>query len=201
MLTCGQKHNFEQRSIIELTVSEEKDYGMGSGESYASYCFALAEFVPAYWKGNPEHRSQEEADDQYFPSKSQTQSKSKAILLPSEDSDDEGDEFPVRQTGKRGTQSQKPTRARGKTPRAKKEETKPQPLFLSDDEEMAVDEDDEIDELDEDTPTLRSSRSSKTQKSQPARKAAPAAIVIDDDSDDGTAFKGFGARAKGRSRR
>jgi hypothetical protein len=174
---------------------------MGSGKSYASYRFAFAEFVPAYWKDNPEDRSQEEAGDRYFPSKSQTRSKSKAISLPPEDSDDGGDKFPVRQTGKRGTQSQKSALSRGKTPRAKKEETKTQPLFLSDDDEMAVDEDEEIDELDEDTPTLRSSRSSRAQKSQPAMKAVPAAIVDDDDSDDGTAFKGFGARAKGRSRR
>lgn len=121
-----------------------------------------------------------------------------------EDSDEDGDDFPVRLTGKRATQSQKPARTVKKKAPSPEEEDDFQPLFLSDDDEdkMAVDDEEEIViDVDEGTSTLRSTRGShKTQPPKP-RKKAPVPIIIDDDSDDGATFKGFGSKVKTRSRR
>lgn len=190
--------------MVELTVSEDNDYGMGSGELkmhipyHALICFA------AYWKDS---RSHDNSGDLNFPVKSQMQGKSKGIPVPLEDSDEDENQFPVRPIGKRTTQSQKLPRVTKKKAPSPEEEGNFQPLFLSDDDDndrMTVDEEEDID-LDEGTPTLRSSRTSnksnqQSQVSKPRNKAA-APIIIEDDSDDDVTFKGFGAKAKARSRR
>jgi len=186
-----QKHLFEERPIIELTVSEGNDYGLGS----------------VYWKENSQNRSQptDRTFGEYptFPVKSQTQGKHKALAVPAEDSEEDEDDLAIRSTRKPTPGPQIGTQTKGRTARAK--EGNPfQPLFLgSGDEKMAVDDDAEIDELDEGTPTLQSTYSSKIKKSQNAnqRKNVPTAVMINDDSDDEATFKGFGVKAKGRSRR
>jgi hypothetical protein len=123
-----------------------------------------------------------------------------------EDSDENEYEPRVRRPVKQAipaAPSQKPKR-KPVDSRAEEEVSSFEPLFMeSDDDKMDEDDDAEIDELDDQTPTLGSTRSSKTQKSQPLkRRTPPAAIVIEDDSDDGAAFKGFGANTKkARTRR
>jgi len=146
--------------------------------------------LAAYWKDDPDPTQADE-----FLGHSQASSKTRALRLPIEDSDDE-DQFPVKPLAKTSTRTTK-----GKTQGSRQEEIF-EPLFLnSEDEEVTeVTKHGEGDDRDEGTETLRSAgspRKSRVQRGQPKRVAV---VVDDDDSDDGTTFKGFGKPKPGRRR-
>lgn len=139
--------------------------------------------LAAYWKDDPDPTQTDE-----FLRNSQASSKARALQLPIEDSDDD-DQFPAKPPINMSTRTTK-----GKTQGSRQEEIF-EPLFLSSEDEEAT----EItkrgggDDRDEGTETLRSAhspRKSRVQRGHTKRVT----VVVDDDSDDGTTFKGFGIR-------
>jgi len=160
------------RSTVELVVSEENDYGMGTSS----------------WRG------------------SQSQSQSQPLIAPSP---------PPATKGQGRTQA---SRKRAKTPtRVAVDDldddlearpplpSKSQPLFLAESQNsQMVDMDGlmpEASQEDETPPTLKSVEEATpdlTPPSKPAsrKRKAKAAVIVDDDSDDGATFKGFRGRKK-----
>jgi hypothetical protein len=220
ILTALQKVVPGRRTAVELLPSHENDYGMGPGMYYCSADARLAyNSSLAYWKtstSQPQPQTQSQLQNHTLisprssiqsrlPLKAQPQSqvlkgKGRTLVV---DSDEEVIEQVVNRAG-----SPQLAQTRSNPTRSRKGKT--QPLFLDsdgDDEEQvqrsnnnglappAALENDE-------TSTLQSSTSRETQiaprKSarKPASKAkkAPAVTIVDDDSDDGAAFKGFHGR-------
>ncbi|KAF9651006.1 hypothetical protein BDM02DRAFT_3267528 [Thelephora ganbajun] len=165
-----RKTDPRRRPTVELMLNQGNDYGVGS----------------VYWKDDPDPAQADE-----FLGHSQASSKARALQLQIEDSGDE-DQFPVkpsREASKRTT--------KGKIQGSRQETS--EPLFLnSEDEEVAeVTKHGEGDDQDEGTETLRSTGSSRKSRVKQAQ-AKRVVVVVEDDSDDGTTFKGFGTKQPSR---
>ncbi|KAJ7147111.1 proline-rich protein [Mycena crocata] len=186
-----------RKKTIELVISEENDSGLG----------------PGYWKGG---NSPTRSEDDFGPTqKRQTQakrttraptksnSKSQAMLI----DDSEVESAPPTRRSKPSSQAE-PPKKRTTTRGASKVPGTPAALFLdldSDDIDAAkILDDDEGATLDDDFDagqTLQSSaeiagparRSSRMPTATAARKRT-APIIVDDDSDDGAVFTGFGKK-------
>lgn len=143
--------------------------------------------LTAYWKEDPDSA---QADD--FLGYSQASSKARTHQLPPQDSDDD-DQFPAEPLTKRSTRTTK-----GRLQGSRQEI--PEPLFLSseDEEVIEVTKHSEGDDQDEGTETLRSASSSRKSRVQRGQAQRVVTVVGDDDSDDGTTFKGFGTELKRR---
>ena len=147
--------------------------------------------LAAYWKDDPD---QTQADE--FLGHSQASSKARALQLSIEDSDDE-DQLPVKPLRKTSTRT---TKGRIQDPR---QEEVVEPLFLSSEGEEAAEvfKHGEGDNRDEGTETLRSASSPRKFRVQHGQGKRVVVAVDDDDSDDGTTFKGFGTKSKPGRRR
>jgi hypothetical protein len=146
--------------------------------------------LKAYWKDDPDPAQADE-----FLAQSQASSKTRALQLPNDDDSDDEDQSPVKPSAKRYIRITK-----GKIQGSKQEI--PEPLFFSseDDEGAGVTKHEEGEDRDEGTETLRSAGSSRKARVQPGQ-ALRALVADDDDSDDGTTFKGFGTKPRPRGRR
>ena len=117
-------------------------------------------------------------------------SKTRVHQPPIQNSDDE-DQFPVRPP------TQTPTRTtKGKIQGPRQEN--PEPLFLSseDEEGVGATKCGESEDRDEGTETLRSASSSRKPRVRLGQAQRVVTVVDDDDSDDGTTFKGFGTKPR-----
>ncbi|KAJ6621877.1 hypothetical protein B0H10DRAFT_1874467 [Mycena sp. CBHHK59/15] len=189
-----QQKNVARKTVIELIISQENDSGMGAG----------------YWKGAESPRND---DDFGFTQKRQKQaektesktsrakSKNQTIIL------DDSEEDVVKVAPKGKSKSSKPP---SKTEVPKKRTTRgaskvpdtPVALFFDDDEEIiqgdGLDYGATLDEHDFGAgQTLQSSAETaaparRSSRMPTKRKAAP--IIVDEDSDDGAVFKGFGKK-------
>lgn len=142
--------------------------------------------LTAYWKDDPDLARADE-----FLGHSQATSKARAQQLANEDDSDDEDQFPAKPTSS--------LTGKGKIQGSRREISKPL-FFSSEDEDVGMTKHGEGDDRDEGTETLRSagsSRKSRVKQGQTRR----ALVVEDDDSDDGTTFKGFGTKPKPRGRR
>lgn len=164
--------------------------------------YLYAEIYPAYWKGNSQSQSQGTLAGMSQSRTSnlldlRTQTRQGTGIHDDSDSDTEN---LVSRKGK----IVKPTRGQAATSQTR---ARSRPLFLdSDDNELfSLDNDDGIlgPEHNEDATTLQSS-ALKTQelsrRSNPVatkRGTKKAPVIVDDDSDDGTTFKGFRGRKRG----
>jgi len=126
---------------------------------------------------------------------SQASSKARTLQLQIEGSDE--DQFPVKPLTKSSTRSTK-----GKSQGSRREEIF-EPLFLSseDGEAAEVSKHGEGDDRDEGTETLRSASSPRKFRVQHGQAKRVVIAVDDDDSDDGTTFKGFGTKLQSGRRR
>lgn len=116
------------------------------------------------------------------------------MQLPNEDSDDE-DHFPVK------PQTKTSARSTEGVVRGPAEEIS-EPLFLSsEDEDVGVTKHGGGDDRDEGTETLRSAGSSRKSRVRQGQVQHVAYAVDNDDSDDGTTFRGFGTKSKPSRRR
>lgn len=168
-----KKNDVRRRPTVELVMNQGNDYGVG----------------PAYWKDDPDSAQADE-----FLGHSQGLTRARALQLPNEDSDDE-DHFPVKPQTKPSARS---TRGIVQGPA---EETSV-PLFLSsEDEDAGETKLGGGDDRDEGTETLRSAGSSRKSRVHRGQAQRVVYAVDDDDSDDGTTFRGFGAKSKPRGRR
>lgn len=154
-------------------MNQGNDYGVG----------------PAYWKDDPDSVQADE-----FLGHSQASSRARALQLPNEDSDDE-DHFPVKPQAKSSARSMKGI-VQGPAGEIS------EPLFLSsEDEDVGVTKHGGGDDRDEGTETLRSAGSSRKSRVHQGQAQRVAYAVDDDDSDDGTTFRGFGTKSKPSRRR
>lgn len=175
-------------------MNQGNDYGVGPGTKMMPTQQPSAQsliFLAAYWKDDPDPTQADE-----FLGHSQASSKARALQLPIEDLDDE-DQFPVKPPTKRSTRT-----TTGKIHGSRQEEIF-EPLFLSSEDEEAAEATKygEGDDRDEGTETLRSAGSTRKSRIQRGQAKRVIAVIDDDDSDDGTTFKGFGSRSKPGRRR
>ncbi|KAG5646780.1 hypothetical protein DXG03_002156 [Asterophora parasitica] len=193
----SNKGDVVRKAKIELVLNEGNDYGMGAG----------------YWKGGKSQmqtqgdfgatQSRSQANSE--PTPAQTFGRSQALQVIN-DSDD-SDAAPIRKRkAPARAASRASSRARSDVPSKRaststKASAKSQALFIQDsddqDEMQVINRDNQSIAIgsDEDQ-TLRSTRP-ETQRTTRAASKKPAAILVDDDSDDGAVFKGF----KGKTRR
>lgn len=170
------------------------DYGVGSGAENAftqqSTNRPLIHHT-AYWEDDPDPPKVDG-----FSGLSQGSSKARTLQLALEDSDDE-DQFPVRPPTKKSTRTTK-----GKNQSSRREEIF-EPLFISSEDEEAVEmtKNGEDDDQKEGTETLRSAGSSRKSGVRLRQTKRAVAMGEDNDSDDGTTFRGFGTKSKPGKRR
>jgi hypothetical protein len=122
---------------------------------------------------------------------SQASSKARALHLPIEEDSGDEDQSPVE------LQTETSIRTTKRRPQGSRQETS-EPLFLSsEDEEVGAAKYGEGDDRDDEgTETLRSVGSSIKSGAQRGQTRRVLVVVDDHDSDDGTTFKGFGAKIK-----
>ncbi|KAF7346518.1 putative proline-rich protein [Mycena sanguinolenta] len=177
-----------RKKKIELIVSEDNDAG-GLG--------------PSYWKGgnSPAH-----SEDEFGPAqKRQTQPAKKAAPAPKSKPtsqaiiiDDSEDEVAPKATSKRGKPPSKAEPPKKRATRgASKAPAAPTPLFLDDpDSDVKIEEEPTgMDEDDFDAgQTLPSSAEAAPTKRSTRPTAKKKNVIVDDDSDDGAVFTGFGKK-------
>lgn len=203
---------------MEVFLSDENDYGMGSGNLHLFYLIHFVDtflrLVLAYWKGG---NSQGPSQTQNTIFGSQAQSQPNGAILDSQDdfatqprsrADDDFESQPVPRQSR-----QPPSRGGSAAPKRAATRSKPpakpaSALFLdSDDDIQMVEEGDQEERAQDDvepngSSTLRSTAQRDPSPKRPTRSSKPKAkvakpVIIDDDSDDGIVFKGFKGR-KGR---
>jgi hypothetical protein len=180
-----QKNDPRRRPPVELVMNQGNDYGVGSGMGLYPTTSQSLILLTAYWEDDPDSAQADE-----FLGYSQASSKARAHQPQIQNSDGE-DQFPVILPTKRSTRTTK-----GKVQGSRQEI--PEPLFLSseDEEVLGVTKQGEDDDRDEGTETLRSAGSSRKSGVQRGQALRVAMVVDDDDSDDGTTFKGFGTKPR-----
>ena len=182
-----------------MFLSVENVYGMGSCTScFGSLRFPFLIFIPSAHRKGDKHQSRSEnlADIESQMDLEITQPKGrKKATKPLLESDDDGAVPPKRAS------RDKPVPPKRTAGRAEKVTNK-MPLFIdSDDEENR--NDDNIMDLtgngaDEEQTLQSSFETRQTVGRRPTRSRNPAAIIVDDDSDDDAVFKGFKGQKKGR---
>jgi len=140
----------------------------------------------AYWKDDPDLARADE-----FLGHPQATSKARGLQLANEDDSDDEDQFPAKPTSSWTTKR--------KIQGSRQEISEPL-FFSSEDEDVGVTKHGEGDDRDEGTETLRSAGSSRKPRVKQGQTRR-ALVVDDDDSDDGTTFKGFGTKPRPRGRR